>query len=193
MKRKRQQWRRATKRIDLRRFVFLDESGAKTDMKRLYGRTLRGRRLVDAIPGGHWKTTTMISAIRYDSVATAMVTEGSTNALVFRGFVEHFLVPVLRPRDIVVMDNLSSHKVTGVVEAIEAARAEVRFLPPYSPDLNPIEQMWSKVKAILRAMARRTTRTLHKAIGKALQRVTNTECRNYFTNCGYATLKRQTL
>jgi transposase len=140
---------------------------------------------VDSILNGHWKTTTMISAIRSDGVATAMVTDGATDALVFRGFVEHFLVPVLKAGDIVVMDNLSSHKVKGIREAIEAVGAELWYLPPYSPDLNPIEPMWSKVKAVLRSLARRTTKTLYQAIGQALRRVHATECRNYFQNCGY--------
>lgn len=154
-------------------------------MKRLYGWSNMGERLVDSIPGGHWTTTTMISAIRLSGVATAMVTNGPTDALVFRGFTEHFLVPVLKKGDIVVMDNLSSHKVKGVVEAIQSVGAQVWYLPPYSPDLNPIEQMWSKVKAILRSFARRTVRSLYKAIGKALTRVTSSECQNYFQNCGY--------
>lgn len=144
-----------------------------------------GERLVDSIPGGHWTTTTMISAIRLSGVATAMVTNGPTDAIVFRGFTEYFLVPVLKKGDIVVMDNLSSHKVKGVVEAIQSVGAQVWYLPPYSPDLNPIEQMWSKVKSILRSFARRTVRSLHKAIGKALTRVTSNECHNYFQNCGY--------
>ena len=154
-------------------------------MKRKYGRATKGDRLVDTVPGGHWNTTTMISAIRTTGVATAMVTEGATDALVFLGFVQHFLVPTLHPGDIVVMDNLSSHKVKGVQEAIESAGAEVWYLPPYSPDLNPIEQMWSKVKSVLRALARRTAKTLHRAVGKALRLVTDTECVNYFQNCGY--------
>jgi len=154
-------------------------------MQRTCGRAARGERLVDSVPNGHWKTTTMISAIRSDGVATAMVTEGATDALVFRGFVEHFLVPVLMPGDIVVMDNLSSHKVKGVREAIEAVGAELWYLPPYSPDLNPIELMWSKVKAVLRSLARRTTKTLYRAIGHALRRVDAAECLNYFHNCGY--------
>ena len=154
-------------------------------MKRLYGWADQGDRLVDTVPGGYWKTTTMLSAIRADGVATAMVTEGATNAMVFLGFVKEFLVPVLKPGEIVVMDNLSSHKVKGVREAIEAVRAEVWYLPPYSPDFNPIEQMWSKVKAVLRSLARRTTKALHRAIGKALRQVTCDECRNYYANCGY--------
>jgi transposase len=168
------------------RFVFLDESGAKTNMKRLYGRAPIADRLVDAVPGGHWQTTTMISAIRCSGVATAMVTVGPTNGLVFLGFVRHFLVPVLQEGDIVVMDNLSSHKVRGVLETIETVGAEVWYLPPYSPDLNPIEQMWSKVKAVLRSFARRTTKALHNAIGRALHQVTAVECQNYIARCGYA-------
>lgn len=185
MKRERAKWRRRTRRIDPKRFVFLDESGAKTNMKRLYGWAAKSERLVDAVPGGHWQTTSMLSAIRSDKVATAMVTNGPVDGLVFLGFVQHFLVPVLRPGDIVVMDNLPSHKVKGVREAIESVGAELWYLPPYSPDLNPIEQMWSKVKAMLRRLARRTTDSLYRAIGKALQQVTSDECCNYLTNCGY--------
>ncbi|HXK37032.1 MAG TPA: IS630 family transposase [Candidatus Paceibacterota bacterium] len=187
VKRQRAKWRRRTRHIDPNRFVFLDESGAKTNMKRLYGWATKARRLVDAVPGGHWHTTTMLSALRSDTVATAMVTKGAVDGLVFLGFVQHFLVPVLKPGDIVVMDNLPSHKVKGVRQAIEAAGAELWYLPPYSPDLNPIEQMWSKVKAVLRRLARRTTQALYRAIGAALRQVTPEECCNYFTNCGYAT------
>jgi len=175
-------WRRRVGQVSKDRLVFLDESGAKTNMKRLYGWSARGERLTDSVPGGHWNTTTMISAIRL----AAMVTEGPTDALVFRGFTEHFLVPVLNQGDIVVMDNLSSHKVTGIVEMIETVGAQVWYLPPYSPDLNPIEQMWSKVKSILRSFARRTKKSLRSAIGKALARVNTQECANYFAHCGYA-------
>ena len=127
----------------------------------------------------------MISAIRLRGVAAAMVTEGPTDATVFRGFTEHFLVPVLHEGDIVVMDNLSSHKVKGIAELIESVGAQAWYLPPYSPDLNPIEQMWSKVKSVLRSLARRTTQSLYKAIAKALSMVDEGECRNYFLNCGY--------
>lgn len=158
-------------------------------MTRQYGRAPAGQRLVDAIPGGHWNTTTMISAIRLEGVATAMVTEGATNTLVFAGFIESFLVPVLRPRDIVVMDNLSSHKASCVAEAIEAAGAEVWYLPPYSPDLNPIELMWSKVKNHLRSIAARTKRTLITAVGKALNAVTPEDLAGWFAHDGYGTRK----
>ena len=158
-------------------------------MTRPYGRALAGQRLFDTVPGGHWNTTTMISAIRLEGVATAMVTEGATNTLVFAGFIESFLVPVLRPGDIVVMDNLSSHKASCVAEAIEAVGAQVWYLPPYSPDLNPIELMWSKVKNHLRSIAARTKRTLINAIGKALNRVTPQDAAAWFAHDGYGTRK----
>ena len=164
MQTERGRWRRRVGQVSKDRLVFLDESGAKTNMKRLYGWSIKGSRLVDSMPGGHWTTTTMISAIRLSGVATAMVTEGPTDAMVFKGFTEHFLAPVLRKGDIVVMDNLSSHKVKGVVDLIESAGAKVWYLPPYSPDFNPIEQMWSKVKSVLRTFARRTKKTLFGAI-----------------------------
>jgi len=131
----------------------------------------------------------MISAIRLEGVATAMVTEGATNTLVFTGFIESFLVPILRPGDIVVMDNLSSHKAICVAEAIEAVGAEVWYLPPYSPDLNPIELMWSKVKNLLRGMAARTKRTLITAIGKTLNAVTPEDAAGWFAHDGYGTRK----
>jgi transposase len=185
VKAERVRWRRRVGQVSKDRLLFLDESGAKTNMKRLYGWSAKGTRLVDSVPGGHWTTTTMISAIRLSGVATAMVTEGPTDATVFTGFTEHFLAPVLKKGDIVVMDNLSSHKVKKVVELIEAVGAQAWYLPPYSPDFNPIEQMWSKVKAILRSFAKRTKKTLYSAIGKALQMVDPMECVNYFANCGY--------
>jgi transposase len=181
-------WRRRVGQVSKDRFVFLDETGAKTNMKRLHGWSDYGERLVDSAPSGHWSTTTIISAIRLDGVATAMATNGPTDALVFRGFTEHFLVPSLRTGDIVVMDNLSSHKVTGIVEMIESVGAQVWYLPPYSPDFNPIEQMWSKVKSCLRAYAARTKKMLLNAIGKALNQVTIEECINYFQHCGYAAI-----
>lgn len=131
----------------------------------------------------------MISAIRREGVATAMVTEGATNTLVFGGFVEHFLVPVLRPGDIVVMDNLSSHKASLVVPAIEAVGAEVWYLPPYSPDFNPIELMWSKVKNHLRRLAARTKQTLVNAIGKALKTITPNDAAGWLNHAGYRNIQ----
>ena len=190
MKKQRTAWQRKLAKTDPERLVFLDESGAKTNMTRQYGRAPQGERLFDAVPGGHWNTTTMISAIRLDGVATAMVTEGATNTLVFQGFVDHFLAPVLRPGDVVVMDNLSSHKAIGVIKAIEAVGAEVWYLPPYSPDFNPIEPMWSKVKNHLRNFAARTKRTLLTAIGKALRTITATDAAGWFRHAGYRNTQR---
>ena len=142
--------------------VFLDESGARTDMKRTHGRSAKGQRLVDIVPGGHWRTTTMIAALRTTGVATAIVTAGPTDTLVFPGFVLQFLVPELQQSNIVVMDKLSCHKVKGVLEAIEAAGAQAWYLPPYSPDLNPVEQMWSKGKGVLLSFVRRSIPILYR-------------------------------
>ncbi len=154
-------------------------------MTRLYGRTPRGERLVEHTPHGHWHTTTMISAIRLTGVEAPMVIDGAMDSLVFRGYIERLLVPTLHAGDIVVMDNLSPHKATGVREAIEARGASLLYLPPYSPDLNPIEAMWSKVKQSLRGAAARTSRALLLAIGDALRSVTLDDCRGFFNGCGY--------
>lgn len=191
MRRQRDNFRIASRFIDVDQWVFLDESGAKTNMTRLYGRSPIGERCRFAVPHGHWKTTTMLSAIRVSGVIepASVVFDGATDADVFRGYVESMLAPALRPGDVVVMDNLAAHKVSGVREAIESAGADVWYLPPYSPDLNPIEKLWSKVKAWLRRIAARTPDTLVAAIGDALRAVDLDECRNYFRSCGYATNK----
>jgi transposase len=169
--------------------IFLDESSAKTNMTRQYGRSPKGKRLFDSVSGSQWNTTTMVSAIRLEGVVTAMVTEGAMNTLLFRGFIEKFLAPLLRPGDIVVMDNLSSHKAKCVTEAIEAVGAEVWYLPPYSPDFNPIELMRSKVKNLLRSLAARTKRTLITAIGKALNAVIPADAAGWFAHDGYGARK----
>ena len=174
---------------DLERFVVLDESGAKTNMTRLYGRAPVGQRCYFAAPNGHWNTTTMLSAIRCTGVIrqASVVFDGPTDAIVFRSYVEQYLAPSLQAGDIVVMDNLASHKVEGVREAIDSVGASVWYLPPYSPDLNPIEKMWSKIKAWLRRAAARTVQTLIHEIGQALRTVDADECRAYFRSCGYDT------
>lgn len=171
--------------IDLDRLVFLDESGAKTGMTPLHGRALRGERVVDHAPHGHWQTTTMIGAVRLSGVCAAMVVDAPTDAVVFETFIEQLLAPTLRPGDVVVMDNPAAHKGAAVREAIEAVGAEVLFLPPYSPDFNPIESMWSKVKQFLRRAAARTFDTLVAAIGDALRSVTLDDCQGFFAGCGY--------
>ena len=178
-------WRNEWVGPDPGRFVFIDESGAKTNMTRLRGRAPCGERLVEHVPHGHWHTTTMISAIRLTGVEAPMVIDGPMDAMVFRGYIERMLVPTLHAGDIVVMDNLSAHKAAGVREAIEAVGASLLYLPPYSPDLNPIEAMWSKVKQSLRGAAARSSRTLLTAIGDALRSVTLDDARGFFKGCGY--------
>jgi transposase len=167
------------------RLVFIDESGASTKMTRLYGRCARGKRLVCAVPHGHWKTTTFVGALRQDGMTAPCVVDGPINGEIFLAWVEQLLVPTLRRGDIVVMDNLSSHKVKGVREAIEAAGATLRYLPPYSPDLNPIEQFFAKLKALLRKAGARTIEALDQAIADALTRFSPTDCLNFLVNAGY--------
>jgi transposase len=185
VKHKRRRWVRKTRDVDRSRFVFIDESGAKTNMTRLRGRCKGGERLLDAAPHGHWSTTTMIAALRLEGAVAPMVIEGATDAAVFRAYVKHVLVPTLREGDIVVLDNLSSHKAAEVEEMIQAVGAELWFLPPYSPDLNPIEKMWSKVKEILRAVKARCTEELYQAVRVALERTTCEDAVGWFESCGY--------
>jgi len=166
--------------------VFIDEAGAKTNMTRLRGRSPQGQRVHDETPSGHWSTTTMISSIRRDGSTACMTVDGATTGEVFRAYVEHILVPILRRGDIVVLDNLSSHKDKPALALIERAGAEVRFLPPYSPDFNPIEKMWSKVKTLLRSAEARTQQGLLQAIGSALEQVTRQDATNWFASCGYS-------
>ena len=166
--------------------MFLDESAAKTNLTRLRGRAPRGRRLLAKAPHGHWRTTTMISSVRLDGTTACMTIEGATDTAVFQAYVRAILAPSLQPGDIVVMDNLGPHKNEHTVKLIEQAGASVRFLPAYSPDLNPIEMMWSKVKALLRTAEARTAEDLQRAIGQALQRVTPQDAAHWFAACGYS-------
>ena len=154
-------------------------------MTRLRGWAPRGRRLVEKVPHGHWKTTTLIAALGLAGVRCSTVADGAVNADVFEAFVEQVLTPQLRAGDVVVMDNLSSHKRGRTRALIEAAGATLRFLPPYSPDLNPIEKMWSKVKAWLRRVSARTFDAIGGALAQVLRTVMPTECGNYFRSCGY--------
>ncbi len=146
--------------------------------------------MIQHAPGGHWCTTTMLAALRHDHVAAPLVIEGPVDSLVFRGYVEHMLVPTLRASDVVVMDNLSPHKTQGVQGLIEAVGASVRYLPPYSPDFNPIESMWSKVKQHLRSAAARTQSRLLGAIGDGLRSVTPRDCAGFFTGYGYTATQK---
>jgi transposase len=171
--------------MDASRFVFLDETGTATNMTRRYGRCPRGERLVDATPHGHWQTTTFVAGLRSHGLTAPLVLDGPMTGEVFRAYVEQMLAPSLVPDDVVVMDNLAAHKVSGVREAIEAAGASLLYLPPYSPDLNPIEQLFAKLKALLRKAAARTKDALWATIGDLIEAFTPDECRNYLVNSGY--------
>jgi transposase len=178
-------WREMQKSLDPQRLVFIDETWASTNMTPRYGRCERGKRLIAHTPFGHWKTTTFLAALRYDGVTAPCVFDGPINGARFLAYVEQMLVPTLSPGEIVLMDNLGSHKRAGVRKAIEAAGAAVCFLPAYSPDLDPIEQVFAKLKNTLRKMARRTVDALWDAIGIALDDFSPEECFNDFRNAGY--------
>lgn len=166
--------------------MFLDESGAKTNMTRLRGRAPRGRRLHAAAPSGRWQSTTMISSIRLDGTTACMHLSGAADTAAFVTYIEQVLCPTLRPGDIVVMDNLSVHKSPEVQRLVEAVGAEVRFLPAYSPDLNPIEKMWSKIKNSLRSLEARTPAQLDEAISTAFSKITPKDAMGWFASCGYS-------
>ena len=166
--------------------MFIDETWAKTNMTRSHGRCPRGQRLLATRPQGHWQTLTLVAALRHDRIAAPCVFDGPINGLRFLAYVEQCLLPTLTPGDIVIMDNLSSHKGTAVRRAIEGAGATLRFLPPYSPDLNPIEQVFAKLKAFLRCAAERTVEATWRRIGSLLDRFRPDECSRYFAHAGYA-------
>jgi transposase len=181
----RKHWKKSLRWLDYRKLVFLDETGAKTNMTRLYGWGPKPERVTEAVPHGHWQTTTLVQAIDYRGSRAAMTTNGSINALIFDIFVDWLLLPALRPKDILVLDNLSSHKNVSTLEKIKAKGVEVLFLPPYSPDFNPIEKIFSKIKGALRTTAARTKRTLDNAIAKAITSITSNDCLNCFYASGY--------
>ena len=165
--------------------MFIDESGVLSNMTRLYGRTIGGNRIVDYVPGGHWKTTTIISSIRLNGSSEAMTVDGPLDSDVFKVYLSEVLCPNLKPGDIVIADNLSSHKVSGVEALVRGKGAEIWYLPPYSPDLNPIEKMWSKIKAILRKLKARTREELDQAISEAFNAVSIADAQGWFSSCGY--------
>jgi len=187
IKQARDQWQADTAGIDPRRFRFIDESGAKTNLVRMHGRCPKGQRLLLSAPAGHWNTTTMIAAIGLEGVHAPFALDGGIDGDAFLVYVEKVLLPTLQGGEIVVMDNLSSHKLPGVAERIESAGAKVWYLPPYSPDFNPIENMWSKVKGVLRSIAARTFDSLVDAIRIALDRVAPSDLLGWFNHCGYTT------
>jgi transposase len=165
--------------------VFLDETGATTKMARRHGRAPRGQRLKASVPHGHWKTTTFIGGLRLSGMTAPMVLNGPMTADWFTAYVEQVLVPTLQPGDVVILDNLAAHKRAAAREAVEAAGASLLFLPPYSPDLNPIENAFAKLKALLRKAAARTIEQLWAAIASAIDAFTPQECANYFAAAGY--------
>ncbi len=185
VRKKRQLWRSSQSTLNLSRLVFLDETWAKTNMTRLRGRSLRGTRLIAKVPHGHWKTTTFVAGLRAEGWVAPTVIDGAINGDLFVAYVEQQLCPALRPGDIVVLDNLSSHKRAEARDAIEKVGAEMLFLPPYSPDLNPIEQAFAKLKALLRRSGRRTMESLWSYCGKILDEFTPAEFINYIRHSGY--------
>jgi transposase len=183
--RRRERWRRYQSRIDAKRLVFIDETWAKTNMTRTHGRSACGSRLLAKVPHGHWQTLTFLAALRHDAITAPCVFDGPINGVSFRAYVEQVLVPTLKPGDIVVLDNLGSHKSPAVRAAIRAVGARLFFLPPYSPDLNPIEQVFAKLKTLLRKAAERTVEATWRRIGSLLNCFKPAECANYFRNAGY--------
>jgi transposase len=186
VRRRREAWRsEVMPGLDPARLVFIDETWAKTNMARTHGYAPRGERLVEAVPHGHWHTTTFVGALTARGFVAPMVVDGAINGELFRAYVEKVLVPELRPGDVVVLDNLGSHTVAGVRSAIEGVGCRLLYLPPYSPDLNPIENAFSKLKGLLRRAAERVVEGLWAAIGRLLDEFRPDECRNYLRHCGY--------
>ena len=182
---RRQAWFDGQLDLDPAKLVFIDETGLSTKMARLRGRALRGERCRAAIPHGHWKTTTFTGALRLTGMTAPFVLDGPMNGAAFLAYVEQVLAPTLEPGDVVIMDNLPAHKPVVVREAIERAGARLEFLPPYSPDFNPIENAFSKLKALMRKAAKRTIEELWDTVGSLINAFTPTECANYFKAAGY--------
>jgi transposase len=183
---RRQRWKKYQGRLDPRRLVFIDETWAKTNMTRRHGRSLRGTRLVAKVPHRRWRTLPFLAALRCDRIEAPCVIDGPINGVSFRAYVEQFLLPTLVPGDIVIMDNLGSHKGQAVRQLIRTAGAKLFFLPRYSPDLNPIEQVFAKLKTLLRKADPRTIEATWREIGALLGSFTSQECTNYLVNSGYA-------
>ena len=181
----RRAWSEAQPAMDIEKLVFIDETWAATNMTRSYGRAPKGCRCIDSAPLGDWQTTTFVAALRHRQLTAPMVVDGPMDGELFLAWVELFLCPTLQPGDIVILDNLSSHKVEGVQQAVAAVSARVLYLPPYSPDLNPIEKLFSKLKTLLRKAALRASEELCQEIGALLNTITARECANYFASSGY--------
>lgn len=186
MARRRRRWRQYQGRLDPTRLVFIDETWVKTNMTRIHGRCARGKRLVAKVPHGHWRTLTFLAALRSDRIDAPCVIDGPINGRSFLAYVEQILIPTLNRGDIVIMDNLGSHKRQAIRAALPAIGAKLFFLPPYSPDLNPIEQVFAKLKTLLRKAAERSITATWQRVGALLDRFTPQECANYLANAGYA-------
>lgn len=186
--RKRERWKKHQGDIDLQRLVFIDETWAKTNMTPLRGWAARGKRLIGKAPFGHWNTMTFIAALRHDAITAPWVIDGPINGSIFRTYVEEVLVPTLRHGDIVILDNLGSHKAPTIRNAIKAAGARRFFLPAYSPDLNPIEQVFAKLKHLLRTAAERSKEAVWRRIGLLLDQFSPKECENNLRNSGYGSV-----
>jgi transposase len=186
--RRRLRWKLHQRRFDPARLIFIDETWVKTNMTRLRGWAPRGSKLLAKVPQGHWRTLTFLAALRVDRIDAPCVIDGPINGESFLAYVEQVLVPTQRPGDIVVIDNLGSHKGKAVRRLIRAAGAKLIFLPPYSPDLNPIEQVFAKLKTLLRKAAERTVEATWRRVGALLPAFTAQECANYFRNAGYASI-----
>ena len=178
-------WKEDQSSLDPASLVFIDETGTSTAMARLRGRAMRGRRVIGRVPWGHWKTMTFVAALRQDGITAPFVIDRAMTGEIFVEYVRQCLAPTLKPGEIVVMDNLPAHKRDEAREIIEAAGAQLRFLPPYSPDLNPIEQAFAKLKAHLRKAQERSIDGLWRRIGKLLDLFQPAECANFFANAGY--------
>lgn len=185
MAKARKEWEENQETLDITKLVFLDETGVSTNMTRTRGRAPKGKRCVSSVPYGHWKTNTFIAALRVGEVTAPMVIDGPMSGDIFLVYVRDFLCPTLKPGDIVIADNLASHKVSGVRDAIETRGAKLKYLPPYSPDFNPIEKLFSKLKALLKKAAHRNIEALWNEIGKLLDTFPPQECKNYFNATGY--------
>ena len=185
MQQARRAWLEALPKMDVEKLVFIDETWTSTSMTRRCGRAPRGKRCIASAPHGHWKTTTFVGALRRRRLTAPMVTDGPMDGEMFLAYVRNFLCPTLQSGDIVILDNLSSHKVVGIGKAITATGATLLYLPPYSPDFNPIEKFFSKLKARLRKAAKRSMDTLWEEIGGLLDTLTPSECTNFFISCGY--------
>lgn len=185
MAEKRVHWQAQQQNLDPEQLVFIDETWVKTNMMRPRGRSPSGSRLIASVPHGHWKTTTFLAGLRTTGLTAPLVVDGAINGELFVAWVRQQLVPTLNRGDIVIMDNLPVHKVRGVRQSIEAVGANLLFLPPYSPDFNPIENAFSKFKWLVKSAAHRTVDALWQCCGELADRFHETECRNYFRHCGY--------